>query len=217
VWSRHRASVSLTIRVLLKFPHSEKTSRDLAGETVICVLRRPNCQPIDRLGMEARARANYQYPPWDGAKNSGFALQRLLLAVDENLFAVVCLVGESSTVMVGHPVDQCVIRQTKWIAVPGPLKCSANLCVSRWRRRPASVINQSKGDCSNGIHETNKIRKDKRRKHRHWLATIFYLDCDRFARAYTVRKKAIAFAERQRKYFHFKGHLLFTRIPAVQN
>ena len=63
----------------------------------------------------------------------------------------------------------------------------------------------------------NKIRKDKLRKYRHWLATIFYRDGDRFARAYTVREKAIAIAERQRKYFRFKGLLLFTRIPAVQN
>lgn len=41
--------------------------------------------------------------------------------------------------------------------------------------------------------------KDKRRKHRHWLATVFYRDGDRFARTYTDREKALAFAERQRK------------------
>ena len=41
--------------------------------------------------------------------------------------------------------------------------------------------------------------KDKRRKHRHWQATIFYRDGDRIARTYADRKKAVAFAERQRK------------------
>jgi hypothetical protein len=41
--------------------------------------------------------------------------------------------------------------------------------------------------------------KDKRRKHHHWQVTIFYRDGERFARTYTDRKKAIAFAERQRK------------------
>lgn len=44
-----------------------------------------------------------------------------------------------------------------------------------------------------------KFGKDKRRKHRHWLATIFYRDGERFARTYTDRKKALSFAERQRK------------------
>jgi hypothetical protein len=42
-------------------------------------------------------------------------------------------------------------------------------------------------------------KKDKRRKHRHWLATVFYHDGERFARTYTDQKKAIAFTERQRK------------------
>jgi hypothetical protein len=47
--------------------------------------------------------------------------------------------------------------------------------------------------------ERTKFGKDKRRKHRHWLATIFYRDGERFARTYTDHKKAVAFAERQRK------------------
>jgi hypothetical protein len=51
----------------------------------------------------------------------------------------------------------------------------------------------------NAHRERTKFGKDKRRKHRHWLATIFYRDGERFARTYTDRKKAIAFAERQRK------------------
>jgi hypothetical protein len=43
------------------------------------------------------------------------------------------------------------------------------------------------------------VRKDRRRKHHHWLTTVFYDDGERFARAYTDRAKAEAFAERQKK------------------
>jgi len=42
-------------------------------------------------------------------------------------------------------------------------------------------------------------RKDKRRKHHHWLVTIFYPDGERFVRTYTDKKKALSFAGRQRK------------------
>jgi hypothetical protein len=44
-----------------------------------------------------------------------------------------------------------------------------------------------------------KFGKDKRRKHRHWQATVFYKDGERFARVYTDKEKATGFAERQRK------------------
>jgi hypothetical protein len=40
---------------------------------------------------------------WDRTKNSRFALQRLLLVVYENLFVIVCVVGESSTVSRKRP------------------------------------------------------------------------------------------------------------------
>jgi len=40
---------------------------------------------------------------------------------------------------------------------------------------------------------------DKRRKHRHWLVTVFYADGERFGRVYTDRDKASHFAERQKK------------------
>ena len=51
----------------------------------------------------------------------------------------------------------------------------------------------------NKHRKRTKFGKDKRRKHHHWLATVFYRDGERFARTYTDRKKAFAFAERQRK------------------
>jgi hypothetical protein len=41
--------------------------------------------------------------------------------------------------------------------------------------------------------------KDKRRKHRHWQATVFYKDGESFARMYTDRDKAAGFADRQKK------------------
>ena len=45
----------------------------------------------------------------------------------------------------------------------------------------------------------SKLGKDKRRKHHHWQVTVFYLDGEKFARAYIDRKKAVNFAERQKK------------------
>lgn len=47
--------------------------------------------------------------------------------------------------------------------------------------------------------QRTKLGKDKRRKHHHFEAKIFYTDGEVFARMYTDRKKAVAFADRQRK------------------
>jgi hypothetical protein len=44
-----------------------------------------------------------------------------------------------------------------------------------------------------------KFGTDKRRRHRHWLVTVFYADGERFGRVYTDRGKATRFAERQKK------------------
>lgn len=41
--------------------------------------------------------------------------------------------------------------------------------------------------------------KDRRRKHKHWQVTVYYRDGERFARVYTDRKKAEAFAVRQKR------------------
>lgn len=43
------------------------------------------------------------------------------------------------------------------------------------------------------------FRKDRRRKHHHWVATLFYADGDKFERVYLDREKARRFAERQKK------------------
>ena len=41
--------------------------------------------------------------------------------------------------------------------------------------------------------------KDRRRKHKHWQVTVYYRDGEKFARVYTDRKKATAFAVRQKR------------------
>jgi hypothetical protein len=48
-------------------------------------------------------------------------------------------------------------------------------------------------------HKTAPFRNDRRRKHHHWVATLFYADGERFARVYVDREKARRFAERQKK------------------
>lgn len=48
-------------------------------------------------------------------------------------------------------------------------------------------------------HKRPSFAKDGRRKHHHWRVTLFYKDGERFARVYTDRKRAQAFAERQRR------------------
>jgi hypothetical protein len=40
---------------------------------------------------------------------------------------------------------------------------------------------------------------DRRRRHRHWQVTIYYHDGEKFARVYTDRERAKAFALRQKK------------------
>jgi hypothetical protein len=47
--------------------------------------------------------------------------------------------------------------------------------------------------------KSNRMRRDRRRKHRHWQVTIYYKDGEKFARVYIDRDRATRFAERQRK------------------
>jgi hypothetical protein len=50
-----------------------------------------------------------------------------------------------------------------------------------------------------GHRRLTRLGEDGRRKHHHFEAKVFYKDGEVFARRYTDRKKAAAFAERQRK------------------
>jgi len=45
----------------------------------------------------------------------------------------------------------------------------------------------------------SRYGKDKRRKHRHWMVTVFYEDGEKFGRVYIDREKAVRFADRQKQ------------------
>jgi hypothetical protein len=46
---------------------------------------------------------------------------------------------------------------------------------------------------------SSRLRKDGRRKHRHWQVTVYYHDGEKFARVYIDRDRAERFADRQKK------------------
>jgi len=47
--------------------------------------------------------------------------------------------------------------------------------------------------------EKTSFDKDKRRKHHHFLVTVFYADGEKFGRVYTDKEKADRFADRQKR------------------
>lgn len=49
------------------------------------------------------------------------------------------------------------------------------------------------------MEKKGAVRTDRRRKHEHWQATVFYHDGETFARIYIDEGKARRFAERQKK------------------
>ena len=50
-----------------------------------------------------------------------------------------------------------------------------------------------------GKRNPTSFGKDRRRKHHHWLVTVYYADGEKFGRVYTDKDKATGFAERQRR------------------
>ena len=58
----------------------------------------------------------------------------------------------------------------------------------------------TKGTSKNST-KTDKasFNKDRRRKHHHWLVTVFYADGEKFGRVYTDKDKAARFADRQKR------------------
>jgi hypothetical protein len=94
----------------------------------------------------------------------------------------------------------------------------SGLCL-RGRHLPGSAVNAAPVQEKNVTTDTNletrpetkpevkkannkgrtSYEKDKRRKHHHYLVTIFYADGERFGRVYTDKDKATRFAERQRR------------------
>jgi hypothetical protein len=47
--------------------------------------------------------------------------------------------------------------------------------------------------------DKTSFAKDRRRKHHHWLVSVYYADGEKFGRVYTDKEKATRFAERQRR------------------
>ena len=50
-----------------------------------------------------------------------------------------------------------------------------------------------------GTQGKTSFGKDRRRKHHHYLVSVFYADGEKFGRVYTDKDKATRFAERQRR------------------
>ena len=47
--------------------------------------------------------------------------------------------------------------------------------------------------------KSNRVQRDRRRKHQHWQVTVYYHDGEKFARVYIDRERAERFAERQKR------------------
>jgi hypothetical protein len=47
--------------------------------------------------------------------------------------------------------------------------------------------------------EKTSFSRDRRRKHHHFLVTVFYADGEKFGRVYTDKEKADRFADRQKR------------------
>jgi len=64
----------------------------------------------------------------------------------------------------------------------------------------AKVVNVTKGESKKtGVQGRTTFGKDRRRKHHHYLVSVFYADGEKFGRVYTDKDKATRFAERQRR------------------
>jgi len=50
-----------------------------------------------------------------------------------------------------------------------------------------------------GTRGKTSFEKDRRRKHHHYLVSVYYADGEKFGRVYTDKDKASRFAERQRR------------------
>ena len=50
-----------------------------------------------------------------------------------------------------------------------------------------------------GTRGKTSFGKDRRRRHHHFLVSVYYADGEKFGRVYTDKDKATRFAERQRR------------------
>jgi len=62
------------------------------------------------------------------------------------------------------------------------------------------VVNVTKdGTKKSSTRGKSTFDKDRRRKHHHFLVSVYYADGEKFGRVYTDKDKATRFAERQRR------------------
>ena len=62
------------------------------------------------------------------------------------------------------------------------------------------MVNVTKSGTKKGAGRgKSTFGKDRRRKHHHYLVSVFYADGEKFGRVYTDKDKASRFAERQRR------------------
>ena len=47
--------------------------------------------------------------------------------------------------------------------------------------------------------DKDSFARDRRRRHHHWLVSVYYADGEKFGRVYTDKEQATRFAERQRR------------------
>jgi hypothetical protein len=47
--------------------------------------------------------------------------------------------------------------------------------------------------------DKDSFSRDRRRKHHHYLVSVYYADGEKFGRVYTDKEKATRFADRQRR------------------
>jgi hypothetical protein len=81
------------------------------------------------------------------------------------------------------------------VLAPGLLTCDSGL-----KDLPVQEITVTKMSTKKTTSkEKSTFGKDRRRKHHHWLVTVYYADGEKFGRVYTDKDKASRFAERQRR------------------
>jgi hypothetical protein len=77
------------------------------------------------------------------------------------------------------------------------------LALSRFPCDSAADLHQEQEDFMKTAPKKPRAKadfeKDRRRKHHHFLVTVFYEDGEKFGRVYTDKDKANRFAERQRR------------------
>jgi hypothetical protein len=92
------------------------------------------------------------------------------------------------------------LRQQRSLLTRAVLARSTFVCDSshHWNKEQDCTVTKSAAK-TNPKTEKNSFNRDRRRKHHHWLVTVFYADGEKFGRVYTDKDKATRFADRQKR------------------